>query len=272
MGTHVDVVTARALSTTEFVVLSGDKSGNGVNYTMNANAKSLLAVAPYVANTQTLAQTCMVELEVQSNDAPSISPYSIFAVPIPGGVGATNPGFGDSYMESLQPINVEVNGNDSIRFRARALLTNTVEPLVGALVYWSTEKPKDKQVHAQVTANTAVPTTATPTSGPTISVTGSVQQRLKAITAIFSTLVSLEIDRRIGFFTIDATGLAQDEFLPAEPIQGYIGAVGLSQVHLTKVRGLDNLMTTPATINSTFTQEEAALAASFSTGILYEEA
>lgn len=271
MGVYVDTITARAMSTTAFVTLSGDKSGNAQPYTMNKNAKTLLAVAPYVAAGLVANQTVKIEMRLTSQDAPSIAPYSIFSQPVPGGLGATVPGLAGKYIDSLMPVNLPVDGNDVILFEARALLTNSVEPLVGSLVLWSDEVAKDKQIHAQVTANTAVPTTAVPTSGPTISITGNVEQRLKAITAYFTTLVQVAADRRIGFFTVDATGFFQDQFFPAEPIQGMLGATGGSIQYLTVIKGLDNKIKTPATVNTTFTQEEAALAASFATGILYED-
>jgi len=271
MGVYVDVVTARAMSVTAFVTLSGDKSGTAALYTMNAKAKSLLAVAPYCASGLTAAETALIELRISSQDATAIAPYSCFAQPVPGGLGATVTGQTDPFMNTLMPVNAPVEGNDSILFEARALVLNTVEPLVGALVYWSTEAPRDKPIHSQVTAVTAVPTTAVPTSGPVITVSGQKKHRLKAIQALFTTLVQVAADRRIGFFTVDSTGLTQDHFIPAEPISGMLGAVGSSAQRLTLVKNIDDMMEPPLTVNTTFTQEEAALAARFATGIFYED-
>lgn len=270
MGTFVDVVTARALATTTKVRLSGDKSGNSAPYVNNERSKAILAVQPYIAAHLTAAQTVIAKLHVESDDL-GLKNYQVFAPPIQGGLGATVPALSDPMSSGAYPLNVKTEGGERIDFSGEALVTNTVEPLMGCLVYWSDQPPRDKVLKAQVTDETSTGTAAATVAGPSITITGKVERRIKAIVGILTNLVQTATDRGIGYFHLGGDEIEADQYFPAEPIQGFLGATGNSAARLAYIKNLNVKVTTPATITTELVLEEALTSAgNFVLGILYE--
>lgn len=272
MGTFVDVVTARSIGTGVVKTrLSGDKSGNSAAYVLNARAKSILAVQPYIANNPTAAQTVLAKLHVESDDL-GLKNYQVFAPPIQGGLGATAPATEEGMSSAAYPLNAKVDGGERVDFSGEALVANTVAPLMGSLLYWSDQPPRNKVLKSQVTAVTSTGTAAATVPGASISVTGAKgERRIKAIVGILSNLVQTASDRAIGYFHLGGDEIDGDQYFPAEPIQGFLGATGNAAARLAYIKNLDIGLEIPATITTELVLEEALTSAgNFTIGILYE--
>ena len=169
-----------------------------------SSAKGIVEIIPYQAElgAYTVDQSLMTAFRVQSDDV-SVEPKR-FVLP---GVGTGDASFTSVYSPVLKayPMNIALDGNERINYRAQAQVANTVAPGVGATIVYTDGGVGTEQYYQKPDNETAGATTInTRTSGNTITITGG--GNINALYTLVTGGVATASEHDVGFMEFESNG------------------------------------------------------------------
>lgn len=276
-----DRIGARSIGTgTAQTQLSGDRSGNATNYVVPAWVRAILSVRSDVAElTPTAAQSVMATLKVQSNDV-NLGNFEVLAPPLGSALGATAFQAAFSGMNvGVYPLNLPLNGGESIQFFGQAQVANTVAPTMGATIWISNTPASESQVFSLMSSKnqgsgpTSTGTTAVtvPIGTPNPTISGSGGATLVAGFGAIGLTTIVASDKTQGWFLVQAPELPVPIRWNIEPINGFLGATGQVAEFVSFMTGLHMEVATPTSLQESLVLETApANAGNFVLGVLYQ--
>ena len=211
--------------------------GTGTTETQLNDAASLIVpeklrqfveIIPYQSSNGafTAGQSYLTQLRIQSNDVQGLEPKRLILDVVNGVLGAT----GVTLAPVLRafPISSPLVGGERINYWGTAQVANTVAPIVGAGIVYSTEGTSSPQHFYEKPDNeTAAGTTAdTRTAGNTITITGCSEiNALHTAIAVGTITVS---ESQLGFmeFTSTSWDTSHPYSVPIQPVSALLGATG----------------------------------------------
>lgn len=279
MGIFCDVISDISLGTsTAKTLLDGGRIGSGSNYVLNANARGIIDVQPYVyIVTPTANQTLIASLKVESDDL-AIKDFEVLAPPGMATVATPSPSASDLMRTAKYPLYKRCNGGETLQVYGISQIANTAAPYMGAMITW-TDDPSvinQPEFRAKIggTAGgagsvTSTGTSATAVTGSTISLTGA-DKTIRAVTGIIANTTLAAVKPIAGYFTVTSGEMAYAARAPFEPVQGPLAATMPPTQHLTRVDGLSIPVKCPSTLLTQLNLTAApSTAGSFCNGILY---
>lgn len=187
---------------------------------MPADAKSILAIIPYVSSPAgpTAGEPIIVKIRLESDDFP-VAPYTVLAQPIGSSLGKS--GIQPQLEAPKWPVNCPVKGGSELKIYASGLIDHTVEPYVAVTVIIA-DFAALPQFHAKLGQLTNTGTAALETKGSGIRITGG-----RALREVFGFVVGTTVASQkgiMGKFRLSSPGfkgMGDIEFM-AEPISGVL--------------------------------------------------
>lgn len=238
-------------------------------FTLPAWVRSIVAIeVSAIILTPTADEPLVAAVYLESDDF-NISPFEVLAAPLTAG-DATNIGSAASKNERYA-VNAAVNGGDQLRVYGKALLSNSVAPLIAVSIVISSEPPSFTQRHAKLGTLTATGTTLnTDVAGTAFTFTAG-----HRIVELMGVLVSGAVVASLpfaGYARFESSEFAAPTPLKLlfQPVQGVIGT-GASSVDGVTRAMVDVPVRSPTTIQDYSNLAcISTTAGSFVTGIIYE--
>jgi len=261
-------------------VLSGTTSTKigGANFKLPADAKSILAIIPYVDAPagKTAGEAVMASVELKSDSNP-IMPFKVLAAPIGSYLGADGMSIRDK--APVYPVNCPVKGGSEIEIYGTGLADHTIEPYVQCDLILAdfVATPQFKAKIGTLTAMGAA--TAGETKGSGIRLEGGKKIVEVCGYAIGTTVAAAKgITGKFRLSSSGFKGMGDIEFA-AEPVGGSktaLDAAGtaanIEVAHLTRHGDLDIPITSPIDIDDYFNLGVAVTTAGkFVVGLLYNQ-
>jgi len=238
-------------------------------------ARTLLKVKPVATlDTPTAAESCIPELEIESNDIP-VAPFQCFGSPTGAILGASGGG-GSTGPNQSYDVNCPLKGGDNVDFYMKSLDANTSQPFGEVEVTYTNLTLGELglvQRHAKTGTTTSTGTTAS------VDVVGtpysfSAASRIVELMATFGHSTVATADGVLGYIKFTSTDLqdAQDLRMALEPVAG-----GLATLQVTHIpRATRQAVSVPCIANNVTIQDAfyaialPGTAGAFKTGVVYE--
>lgn len=183
--------------------------------------REIIGIVPYITSPAgcTANEPVTGYVNVTSDDVKTV-PYQVLASPI--GSSLLKSSAQPQGQSPFYPMNVPVNGGESLKIYGNGLFNHTIEPYMAVLVIYSDQRSGKAQVYSKLSTFTNTGTAATTVSGGTISIVGGKQIIEIGGFAVGTTVAALKGLCGHLIFTSDNFTPAWVQHLPVEPASGQV--------------------------------------------------
>ena len=182
--------------------------------------REIIGVVPYITSPagNTANEPVAGLIDILSDDVKTV-PYQVLASPIGSSLSKQVQPQGES---PFYPMNVPVNGGESLKIYGNGLFNHTIEPYMGALIIFSDQRSGKEQVYSKLSTFTNTGTAATTVSGGTVTIVGGKRIIELGGFAVGTTVAALKGLAGHLVFTSDNFTPAWVQHLPVEPASGQV--------------------------------------------------